>query len=399
MEHAYGVINQIVRRNRGNDEIEFNLTFLVTEDCNLRCIYCFEPNKRPKKMSFDVARQAIDTYLDREDGPPTVSIDFCGGEPLLEFDLIKNVFEYCHSRTWKKRYRMSLGTNGTVLTETMKEWFLRHPCFQLSLSLDGTKEVHDHNRSNSYDRVIRHVDFFRRYDQTVKMTISPFTIPRLADSIVHIHELGLKPEANVVFENIWGTPEEKSQLLRVYARELDKLVAFYVAHPELPAPKLVGHRIETLCAEQEYGLEEKYCGAGKYMTAIMPDGKEYPCHRFSPLGSSAPTQHIEFDKQIKGPSQCIQCGVRRLCHSCLGANHEICNSVDIRTVAHCEFVKLEILASAKLAARRLEPFLQNFKLEGEIDEDTALRVAYVKNFVRSINWVQDNVHLQESVCA
>lgn len=398
MAEAYSVINQIVRRNRGNDEIEFNLTFLVTEDCNLRCIYCFEPNKRPKKMGFDVARTAIDKYLDREEGPPKVSIDFCGGEPLLEFDLIKSVFEYCHSRPRKKSFRMSLGTNGTVLTEKMKEWFLRHPCFQLSLSLDGTKEVHDHNRSNSYDRVVKHIDFFRRYDQTVKMTISPFTIPRLAESVVHVHALGLKPEANVVFEDIWGTPEEKARLLRVYARELDKLVDFYVANPDLPAPKLVGHRIETLVAEQDYGLEEKYCGAGKYMVAVMPDGKEYPCHRFSPLGSSSPTQVVDVDRPVTGPAKCVRCGVRRLCHSCLGANHEICNTVDVRTVAHCEFVKLEILASAKLAASRLESFARDFRADREMDEEAALRVAYMKNFAKSICWVQDNVRLKDLAC-
>ena len=68
-------------------------------------------------------------------------------------------------------------------------------------------------------------------------------------------------------------------------------------------------------------------------------------------------------------------------------------------VAHCEFVKLEILASAKRVALRLEPFLQNFMLERGIDEDTAVRVAYVKDFVRSTDWVQDTVHLQKSVCA
>jgi len=391
------VIQDIIKRNPGNDEIEFNLTLLVTEDCNLRCIYCFEPSKRPKSMPFNVAKTAIDKYLSREDGPEVVSIDFSGGEPLLEFDLIKKVFEYCTTQgSWNKKFRMSLGTNGTVLTKEMREWFTSHPCFQISLSLDGTKEVHDYNRSNSYDKIIENIDFFRQYDQTVKMTISPYTIPRLADCIVHIHELGLKPEANVVFEDIWGAPEEKAKLLRIYARELDKLVDFYAANPDLPAPKLVGQRIEMLLVDQEYGLEEKYCGAGKYMAAVMPDGKEYPCHRFSPLGSSTPTQAIDVDLPIVGPDKCIKCGVRRLCHSCLGANYEFNGSVDLRTVNHCEFEKLEILASAKLAAKRLEKYVNDHVIDsGELDEDSVLKVAYLNNLGKAIIWVQDNVHLQE----
>jgi sulfatase maturation enzyme AslB (radical SAM superfamily) len=125
-------------------------------------------------MPFNVAKTAIDKYLSREDGPEVVSIDFSGGEPLLEFDLIKKVFEYCTTQgSWNKKFRMSLGTNGTVLTKEMREWFTSHPCFQISLSLDGTKEVHDYNRSNSYDKIIENIDFFRQYDQTVKMTISP----------------------------------------------------------------------------------------------------------------------------------------------------------------------------------------------------------------------------------
>ncbi len=385
----------ILKRNSTNKEIEFNLTLLVTEDCNLRCRYCFEKNKRPTKMNFEVAKKTIDKYLMREEGPTAVSIDFCGGEPLLEFEMIKKVFEYTVLGSWGKKFRFSLGTNGTIMTEEMKQWFIRHPCFQISISLDGTKEVHDHNRSGSYDTLIKNIDFFKQYDQSVKMTISSFTIPRLADSIIHIHELGMKPEANVVFEDVWGSTEEKNKLLYVYAKELDKLVNFYLKNPELNVPRLLSHRIDLLVSQYEYGLEEKFCGSGKYMCAVMPDGKEYPCHRFGPLGSKTPIQKMDPGQKIIGPTKCIECGIRRLCHSCLGANLEICGSVNIRTTAHCEFLKLEVLASAKLAAKRLEFQAESFFSEAQqkFDEKISSKFLQMKKFSKAIIWVQENVHL------
>jgi uncharacterized protein len=388
--------DNIVKRNPKNKEIEFNLTLLVTEDCNLRCRYCFEENKRPTRMNFEVAKAAIDKYLMREEGPAAVSIDFCGGEPLLEFELIKKVFEYTiSSGPWKKKFRFSLGTNGTIMTEEIKKWFTKHPCFQMSISLDGTKEVHDHNRSGSYDELIKNIDFFKQYDQSVKMTISSFTIPRLADSIIHIHELGMKPEANVVFEDAWGSAEEKSKLLDIYAKELDKLLIFYLKNPEINVPRLLSHRIDVLGSGYEYGLEEKYCGSGKYMSAVMPDGEEYPCHRFSPLGSKTPIQKMDPGQKIIGPTKCIECGIRRLCHSCLGANLEICGSVNIRTAAHCEFLKLEVLASAKFAAKRLELLADSFfsKTQEKLDEKASTNALQMRGLSRAILWVQENVHL------
>lgn len=383
------------KKESPNKGIEFNLTLLVTEDCNLECRYCFEKTKRSTKMSFSVAKKTIDKYLMRKEGPSEVSIDFCGGEPLLEFELIKKVFEYTISGSWEKKFRFSLGTNGTILTEEMKQWFIRHRCFQISISLDGIKEVHDYNRSGSYDNIIKNIDFFKQYDQPVKMTISPFTIPWLADSIIHIHELGMRPEANVVFEDVWGGTKEKSKLLYIYANELDKLVHYYLKNPQFNVPRLLSHRIDLLGSQYEYGLEDKFCGTGKYMRAVMPDGKEYPCHRFSPLGSKSPTQEIDPGQKIIGPAKCIECGIRRLCHSCLGANLETYGSIDIRTTSHCEFLKLEVLASAKLAAKRLEQQADNFfpETQQKLDKNNPSKYLQIKKFYKTIIWVQENVFI------
>lgn len=388
--------DSIVKRNPRNNEIEFNLTLLVTEDCNLRCRYCFEENKRPTRMSFEVAKVIIDKYLMRDEGPAAVSIDFCGGEPLLAFELIKKIFEYTiTSGPWNNKFRFSLGTNGTIMTEEMKKWFIKYPCFQMSISLDGTKEVHDYNRSGSYDTLIKNIAFFRQYNQTVKMTISSFTIPRLADCVIHIHELGMKPEANVVFEDVWGNAEKKSKLLDIYTRELDKLVKFYLQNPELVVPRMLSHPIEVLVSGIEYGLEEKFCGSGKYMCAVMPNGEEYPCHRFSPLGSKTPIHKIEPDQKIVGPKKCIECSIRRLCHSCLGANYEINGSIDIRTTSHCEFLKLEVLASAKLAAKRLELLAESFfsETKKEFDKKMSTKALQMKEYYKAIISVQENVYL------
>jgi sulfatase maturation enzyme AslB (radical SAM superfamily) len=145
-------------------------------------------------MPFQTACNAIDwifTHVpDYADG---VEIGFIGGEPLLEFPLLKRIFEYVCRLKPAVPHIFFATTNGAVLTDDMKTWFTeRKDCFWLGLSLDGRKETQDHNRSNSFDKI--DIDFFLRNwpEQGIKMTLSEYSLGRLAGDIKYLHSLGFK---------------------------------------------------------------------------------------------------------------------------------------------------------------------------------------------------------------
>ena len=131
-----------------------HITLTVTEACNLSCVYCYESYKNTRKMSFQTAIDILENELNTDEKLDYVEVAFHGGEPLLEFELIKQICEYAWNHDYKQHFYFFATTNGTLLTPTMKSWFSANANrFFLGLSLDGTEEVHNHNRSNSYSKI------------------------------------------------------------------------------------------------------------------------------------------------------------------------------------------------------------------------------------------------------
>lgn len=138
----------------------FSPSLCITHNCNLNCIYCYQ-NHDKKRMMLGTAKKCIDWIFDNipsyADGG--VEIGFIGGEPLLEFNLIKQIVAYTCSKPRNVNYMFFASTNGTLLDDEMKKWFAAHKnCFWLGLSVDGAKETQDNNRSNSFDAI--DFDFF-----------------------------------------------------------------------------------------------------------------------------------------------------------------------------------------------------------------------------------------------
>lgn len=333
----------------------------LTEDCNLRCRYCYEPTKSHDRcMTLEVAQKAITDYMEMQDQFEAIEFDFFGGEPMLAFPLIHEIMDWFHSREWPKKHRFFVGSNGTILTEEMKQCLLHYNCLQVAVSLDGNKTAHDLNRSNSYERVMQNLPFFLEHwpDQLIKMTISAETIPHVADSIIEMEEKGLVFSANLTFENIWGTPDQKQALLEIYAEQLDRLVAYYAAHPHLYPASFLAHKVEL--ADRPAGAHVlgggcvRWCGAGHEMIMVDTEGNRFPCHRFSPwvTGRPAPAELANQQSQWK-PENCAECKILDLCPVCAGFNWQENGDTGTRTTYHCEALKLEVLASAKLEALKL----------------------------------------------
>lgn len=152
---------------------KLNLLILqVTQQCNLRCKYCpysggfYNREHANKKMTFETAKKAIDFYMKRCTDNGVISISFYGGEPLLEFDLIKKCIEYAEKEGECNQVFFNMTSNATLLTSEIVAYLEKHNV-DLMISLDGPQQVHDKNRDfyggkGSFETVAKNLDMIRR---------------------------------------------------------------------------------------------------------------------------------------------------------------------------------------------------------------------------------------------
>lgn len=159
------------------------VTLQLTQNCNFRCAYCHytsndgsQRTHSNKRMSIEVAKAAILYLRDHSIDTPSVYIGFYGGEPLLEFPLLKEVVAFCERQMKGKEIHYTVTSNGTLLTDEIIEFFSAHK-FSLTISLDGPREIHNRSRvfnggKGSFDTVIEKLHhFYKKYPDYFK-TIS-----------------------------------------------------------------------------------------------------------------------------------------------------------------------------------------------------------------------------------
>jgi radical SAM peptide maturase (CXXX-repeat target family) len=200
------------------------ISFFITEDCNLNCSYCYLPGKNDKhSMSFEVAKKGLDYFLlNPELFPERLAIlDFIGGEPLLKIDVIDQIVDYFKVVTYRKKhrwfnnYKIIMTSNGTLCKSQKFQRFLKKNIknAHIAISLDGIKEKHDLSRKykssgkGSYDDVIENLLFLKEITPNIniKATFSSNDLKYLKDSMIHLYNIGTNTKlfANVVYENIW----------------------------------------------------------------------------------------------------------------------------------------------------------------------------------------------------
>ncbi len=330
----------------------------ITEKCNLKCIYCYEKDKDTRFLPAEKIKSIIkDAFADSEDWDE-LEFDFHGGEIALAFTTLKEACEWLWSRPWPKPYLCFACTNGTLIHGEIQQWFCRNrKRFYLGISLDGTKEMHDTNRSRSYDKI--DFEFFRRCwpEQPVKMTISPQTLPALAAGMKHIVSLGFRYSANLAYGVEWT-----DELLEIYRRELAAIAEFYLANPELELPNLLSMSMKAIGlyqAEPERRKErKKWCGSGDGMICYGCDGKTYPCQLFMPSSSNTEGENILEKLDFSNienfeDEECAGCPIRDVCPTCYGSNYLSTGTLHKRPKDLCKFRKMEALAASYIQGKML----------------------------------------------
>ena len=333
------------------------VTITLTESCNLSCSYCYEHNKSSKVMDFPTAKSIIDREFENVDGYDGIEFDLFGGEPFLAFPLMQKITEYICSKKGGFPCIVFATTNGTLVHGDIQDWLKEHRgCFVCGLSLDGTREMHNKNRCNSYDDI--DLDFFlSQYpEQDVKMTVSVETLPDLAAGVIELHRKGFLVSCNLAYDIDWSSPNNQE----ILQRELMKLIQFYLENPEIEPCSMLSLGINNIGSHADEAI--RFCGAGQEMRAYDVDGNAYPCQFFMPLSvgkeKATAAQEIVFPEteipENHLDEKCKTCIVRSSCPNCYGANYASTGSIFKRDENMCRLIKIAMKARSYFRAKQWE---------------------------------------------
>lgn len=362
----------------GDGTASKNITFIVTKDCQLACKYCYLVGKNEsERMSWEVAKQAIDYILDNEQDFPEQSViwDFIGGEPFLEIELIDKICDYLktemYSRNhhWFNSYRFSFSTNGiNYHTEEVQDFIKKNSShLSIGMTIDGTEKKHDLNRvyktsgKGSYKDVAKNIPLWIEQfpNAGTKVTISSADIPYICESVLHLYSLGIKEVyINCVFEDVWKEGDDllfEKQLIELADAIIDKglykdyVCSFFSERLGKPLDKKL--------------MNQNWCGAGR-MLAIDAQGNFYPCTRFAQyslrnkqaivignikdgINKNRLRPFLCLDRCTQSKQECIDCEVAEGCAWCQGENYDAAstNTIYQRATAICKMHKARVRAN------------------------------------------------------
>ena len=323
---------------------------ILTKKCQLRCSYCYEKGKNASSMDFETAKAIVQNELENDASVKSVHIDLFGGEPFLAFDVMKKLVEYLKSDSFSKDFYITTITNGVAVHGEIQEWLLENKgVIECPLSLDGTREMQERNRPGSFDKI--DLDFFsKEFPGTrAKMTVSPNTLPDLAEGTVFLHGLKFSPQSGLAYGIKW--PENSSEIL---IRELCKLISFYLDNSDIEESLMLKMPYKDICFRQ------RFCDAGNNMVMYDVDGIRWPCHMFLPMSigeeKSREMKKLDFStngrEDVYCDDECRKCGIRRACVVCRGMNYNEIGTLMGKNADICTLTRIIYKAKAYLAAEK-----------------------------------------------
>lgn len=355
-----------------------NITFIVTKDCQLACKYCYLVGKNEtERMSFEVAKKAIDYVLDNREifNESSVVWDFIGGEPFLEIDLIDQICDYIKlqlfdkNHPWFNSYRFSFSTNGINYHEEKVQNYIKKNLDHLSIgiTIDGTEIKHDLNRvykntgKGSYKDVVKNIPLWLKQFPFggTKVTISSADIPYIFESVLHLFSLGIhEVNINCVFEDVWKEGDDilfEEQLMKLADTIIDN--GYYENNACSFFNENMGKPMDCILENQNW------CGAGK-MLSIDAAGDFYPCTRFAQyslrdkeawiignikdgIDKNKLRPFLTLDRLTQSKQECINCEVASGCAWCQGENYDAAQTHTVfeRATAICKMHKARVRAN------------------------------------------------------
>lgn len=319
-------------------------TLYTTYGCNLNCIYCFEKYKDAgKKMPLELAKKIILKEFEEVRNSPQsegLKIDIFGGEPLLNFSMIKDLCEWLWQQSIDQPYIFYATTNGTLLDKEKQMWFRQHKDdFVLVMSVDGDSAMQLKNRGCTNDKLA--IEFVHELwpEQPLKMTISRETVSGLASGVISLLKMGYLVDSRLAQGEEWTEEDAVT-----YREELTKIAQFHLDNEEFIPGAIFTRYYTDVLSEQP---ATKFCGTGTNMRAYDVDGNSYPCHLFAPVVMGRDVReelkNIDFHKpETLIEDACLRCPVVQVCPTCLGFNFLNRGDVAKRDKRMCRMLLSEI---------------------------------------------------------
>ena len=267
----------------------------IAHDCNLGCKYCFaeegEYHGRRALMSFEVGKKALDFLIANSGSRRNLEVDFFGGEPLMNWEVVKQLVEYGRSQeeAHGKHFRFTITTNGVLLNDEIMD-FCNREMSNVVMSLDGRKEVNDlmrptrNGHGSSYDIIVPKFQKFAESragkDYYVRGTFTRNNLD-FSEDVKHFADLGFE---QMSIEPVVASPEEpyaiREEDLPKILEEYDKLAVEYIKRKKEGRGFNFFHFMIDLNQGPCVAKRLSGCGSGTEYLAVTPWGDFYPCHQF-----------------------------------------------------------------------------------------------------------------------
>ena len=349
------------------------LSLQLTQRCNFRCSYCMFTNSidnrshSNKRMAIETAFSAIDFFSKRVSDSKSVNIGFYGGEPLLEFNTIKECVSYAKNKLKGKPLTFSITTNASLLTESIMEYFVANDVNVL-VSLDGPKEIHDYNRKNCFDgagtfdlvfsnlkRLLSN-STFKNYI-SINAVINPsysfekyndfFFLSDFENVTIYSPIVSLPKERSPLFsKQFFNSMKFDKYLHMINMTEHKEIAKFSISAPYKESLRNVYEVLKTKTTLPKKRNHSGPCMPGNKRTFVTVDGMFLPCEKVSEcnpnnyIGSIKSGFDIHSIRKIMNSTSCIKdkcrkCWAIRFCDVCA----KIANSNNDESVAilqrHC----------------------------------------------------------------
>ncbi|MBQ4631259.1 MAG: thioether cross-link-forming SCIFF peptide maturase [Clostridia bacterium] len=288
------VYEQLAKDYKNNSNVVKALCLHVAHTCNLNCSYCFASQGKYQGdralMSFEVGKQAFDFLIANSGSRKNLEVDFFGGEPLMNWDVVVKLVEYARSveKQHNKNFRFTLTTNGVLLDDDKFD-FINKEMSNVVLSLDGRPEIHDHfrkdyNGNGSYDLILpkfkKLVESRNGKNYYMRGTFTHNNTD-FTNDIIHMADMGF---TELSMEPVVCPPGDS------YALTNDDLPTLFEQYEILAKEMIKRKKAGKPFTFYHYMLDLKNgpciykritgCGSGTEYMAVTPWGDLYPCHQF-----------------------------------------------------------------------------------------------------------------------
>ncbi len=351
----------------------------IAHDCNLACRYCFaeegEYHGRRAVMSYEVGKAALDFLIKNSGNRRNLEVDFFGGEPLMNFEVVKKLVAYGREqeKIHNKNFRFTLTTNGVLLNDEIME-FANQEMANVVLSIDGRKEVNDRMRpfrkgAGSYDLIVPKFQKFAESRNQEKYYVrGTFTHNNLdfSEDVLHLADLGFR---QISVEPVVAEPTEsyalqEEDLPRLF-EEYDRLAQELIRRQKENRGFHFFHFMIDLEGGPCVAKRLSGCGSGTEYLAVTPWGDLYPCHQFVGneeflMGNvTEGVKNLQLQKEFKScnvyaKEKCRNCFAKFYCSGGCAANSwnfhgSITDAYDIGCELQKKRIECAIMIKAALA--------------------------------------------------